>query len=598
MTEPHQAVISRLQADFAAVSQQFARMSADLAQLDRLLADHGSAAPATQMPSQPVPMTPPVLPYWPQYPPAPQPAPVRRERRPAGDSGWIGKALAVAGVAVTLTGVVLLLVLAAQAGLLRPEFRVGAGGALAVVLVGLGHWLYPRPGGRVGAIALAATGVAAAYMDIVAATTIYHWLPAPAGLVLAAVIGALGLTLARRWNSEQLAVLVLVPLAVLAPVVTEGITLLLVGFMLALSAAALPVQLGRDWVWMHAARTAAVTLPLLPALVGAGIGGGEDLALAGACVLAAVLAFGGALMLLPRSRHRAALAVLTGLGVLPMLCISLAVDRVLATLMIAALAVTLTAIVLLGDRLPGVPGIARQVFSVLAGVATLVAVTVGFSGELADPMLLAIAAVVAVGGRRDAVARWVAVGFGVIGGALYLGYVPPSSLAWPSELSRPDQVSILVSSVLLIACAVAIGWAWTGSPAEPGAAGSDGARVLWAAAAGVTGYAITAFAVTAGVLIGGTGTGFVVGHMVATMCWIAVAATLFGYAARRPREQRSLPVGGGLVVVAAATAKLFLFDLGALDGMFRVSAFIVVGLALLAMGTGYARSLAQRDPRV
>jgi uncharacterized membrane protein len=41
-------------------------------------------------------------------------------------------------------------------------------------------------------------------------------------------------------------------------------------------------------------------------------------------------------------------------------------------------------------------------------------------------------------------------------------------------------------------------------------------------------------------------------------------------------------------------AKLFLFDLGTLDGIFRVVAFIVVGLVLLAMGTGYARSLAAR----
>lgn len=42
----------------------------------------------------------------------------------------------------------------------------------------------------------------------------------------------------------------------------------------------------------------------------------------------------------------------------------------------------------------------------------------------------------------------------------------------------------------------------------------------------------------------------------------------------------------------AATAKLFLFDLGTLDGMFRVGAFIVVGLVLLGMGAEYARSLA------
>ena len=82
------------------------------------------------------------------------------------------------------------------------------------------------------------------------------------------MIGGGGLTLARRWDSQHLGLLVLVPLIGLAPVVTDGITLLLVGFMLALSAASLPVQLGKDWIWMHAARTAATTLPLLVALAG------------------------------------------------------------------------------------------------------------------------------------------------------------------------------------------------------------------------------------------------------------------------------------------------------------------------------------------
>ena len=170
--------------------------------------------------------------------------------------------LAVAGVAVTLIGVVLLLVLAAQAGILRPEIRVGAGArAGRRRWWRAAWWLYARPGGRVGAIALAATGIAAAYMDVIAITTIYDWVPAPVGLVIAAVIGGGGLTLARRWDSEHLGLLVLVPLIVLAPVVTDGITLLLVGFMLALSAASLPVQLGKDWIWLHAARIAAATLP-------------------------------------------------------------------------------------------------------------------------------------------------------------------------------------------------------------------------------------------------------------------------------------------------------------------------------------------------
>ena len=53
----------------------------------------------------------------------------------------------------------------------------------------------------------------------------------------------------------------------------------------------------------------------------------------------------------------------------------------------------------------------------------------------------------------------------------------------------------------------------------------------------------------------------------------------------------------GLALTAAATAKLFLFDLATLDGISRVATFIVVGLVLLGMGAGYARCLAQQCPR-
>ena len=96
-------------------------------------------------------------------------------------------------------------------------------------------------------------------------------------------------------------------------------------------------------------------------------------------------------------------------------------------------------------------------------------------------------------------------------------------------------------------------------------------------------------------MVGGEGGGFFAGHMAATICWIAMAAALFIYAARLQRADRSLPIGGGLALVAAAMAKLFLFDLGTLDGIFRVVVFIVVGLVLLGMGAGYARLLEKQD---
>jgi hypothetical protein len=559
MTAPQRAVVARLSADVAVVSQYLARMSADLATLDRLL----TPAPV------------------PAAAPAPTPPPIPSAPTPARDEGWIGKVLAVAGVAVTLVGVVLLLVLAAQAGILRPEVRVAAGGALAVGLVSAAGWLYGRVDGRVGAIALAATGVAAAYIDVVAVTTIYHWAPAPVGLIVAAVIGGGGLTLARRWDSEHLGVLVFVPLLVLAPVVTGGITLVLVGFLLALSAAALPVQLGRDWIYLHCARTAAYTIPLLLGLVGVFFDGRHDPWLAGACGIGALLSITGGLILLRHSTHGVLMALATSAGVSPVLCVTPAVDDSVAALMAAALSAALLAVVLCGGSL--LDTAVRQIWSALAAVAAAVAVLVAFDGDVAAVVLLVIAIVVGAAGRRDVTARAVGRGVACLGGALYLVYAWPGVIMTPTEMGGSDAASVLIGSLLVIACAAVFVW------------NSRRTRMALACAAVATVYAIAAFTVTAGVLVGGPDGGFFAGHMVATVGWIALAAALFGHAARLPRAARSLPIGGGLTLVAAAMAKLFLFDLGTLDGVFRVAVFIVVGLALLAMGAGYARLLARHD---
>lgn len=494
MSDSQRAVLARLSQEFAAMSAQMARVSATLAELD--------LEPSTAPPpvAQPMPDWPPPPPstYYPRpMPPPPPMAPPRPVVPKDPDRNWIGKALAVAGVGVTLIGVVLLLVLAAQAGLLRPELRVAAGGVLGAVLIGVGARLHTRPGGRIGAIALSATGIAALYMDVMAVTTIYHWVAPPVALVVGAIVGGGGLSLARRWDSQHLAVLVLVPLVVLAPVITDGVTLLLIGFMIALSAAALLVQIDRDWLWMHAARTVAVTLPLLVALAAAHFGSRED--------------------------------------------------------------------------------------TWLLGGATGVAALLSLLG------VLALGAVTAVAGRGDVVSRWAATGLGAAGAAMFAGYAP-TMLVGGWRLSVSMAVSTLVVSVLLAVWAGALASAWFGR--RPVTAE---ARAGWVGAALVTVYALTMFTVTAGVLIAGPGDGFLAGHMAATICWIGLAAGLFAFALRtRHEELRAAPIAGGLVLTSAAMAKLFLFDLGTLDGIFRVIAFIVVGLVLLAMGTGYARSLAAR----
>lgn len=588
MTEPDQAIIARLSSDFAAIAAYLARASVDLRQLERIVAERpAQAQPRPQPQAQPytVPapaylqppvaqtVAPPVTPAEPVQPPA---AP-RSE-------GWIGKALAVAGVAVTLVGVALLLVLAAQAGILRPEFRVFAGAALAAGLIGAATRLIERPGGRVGAIALAATGIAAAYIDVIAVTTIYHWVSAPVGLLIAAAVAVAGLMLARRWDTEHLGLLVLVPMIGLAPVVADGVTLLLISFMLALSAASVPVQLGKDWIGMHAARVAVSTLPLLVALAVASFDSNQSPHLAVACSLAGALAIGSALVLLPHTRNSTAMALLSAGGTMPVLAASVAVDRTVAALMAAVLSALLMGIVLAGSRLSMVTARVRTVWAALAAVSALIAVTVAFDGPVAGPVLLAMAVVVAVAGRGTRVARWCALGFGIVGGLIYLAYAPPTALVVATAPSTSIAVSTLVASLLVVVCAAAMAWSWPGDWS-------------WATAAVVALYGITMFAVTAGVLLGGEVQGFFAGHVAATICWITLAAGVFRYATRVPRAQRSLPIGGGMALVAAAMAKLFLFDLGTLDGIFRVVVFIVVGLALLGMGAGYARLLAQQDDR-
>ena len=590
MTEPDQAVISRLSADFATMASYLARASSDLRELQRIVAER-PPEPWAHMPAPYYPQAhyPPQYPQYPAQPAAyvPPTAPAEAPARPHSD-GWIGKVLAVAGVAVTLVGVVLLLVLAAQAGILRPEFRVTAGAILAGALVGTGWWLNSRPGGRVGAIALAATGIAAAYMDVIAVTTIYGWVTAPVGLALAAVVAGGGLTVARRWDSEHLGLLVLVPLIGLGPVVTDGITLLLVGFMLALSAATLPVQLGKDWTGMHAARVAAATLPLLIALAVVPRASGHAAWLAGACGIAAALAIVRALILLPRSSRPVATALLTAAGTLPVLAVSAVLDRTTSALSAAVLAAVMLAIVLVGERLPNVTHAVRQIWSALSAGAALIAVAVAFDGPVAAPLLLAMAAVVAVGGRASAVARWCAVAFGVVGALYYLGYAPPEMLTSATSVATGIAVSTLIASLLVVAGAVAITWSWIGKS-------DDAIRLGWTAVALIGMYAVTMFTVTAGVLFGGEVHGFFAGHVAATICWIGLAAGVFRYAVKLPREERSVPIGAGMALVAAAMSKLFLFDLGTLDGIFRVVVFIVVGLVLLGMGAGYARLLAQQD---
>ena len=659
--DPGAATLARISTEFDAIARQMSTVSAEFAELKRIVEDAGAtpaqaeqeapASPLTAPGVTPVPAPSPAPPTFPptvspppvQRPPAPwaspgpaatqathsygpptgpvpprpmphpaytrvpQPAaaplPPRPPARPlservaaAAERGLVGKILATAGVGVTLIGIALLLVLAAQAGILRPEFRVAGGAVLAAALVGTGIWLRRKPDGRIGAIATAATGIAAGYLDVLAATKIYEWLPIMAGLTVAGIVAAGGLVLAYRWRSEHLGLLVVVPLIVLGPVLTGGLDMTLIAFMVVLAVAASWVQWHRDWIWLHTVRLAAPTIPLT--IVGVAALGGTSTAdtgfqFAAATLVVIVLGFAGALVAMPATRFREVFAGLASATTVPVLFAGALMDTVGAVALQAAVAVLVIGVTVIcsvarTERFEPLPDVVAQIWTATSLVVLFVAILVCFDGAVAVSAVLGLATVTALVARSwSATSLVLLAGSTVIWGigfAALLDDMPPYVLAQARLVEENASLSILVGSVLAAAGAIAIAVGWTRLTA------GDLARVAYTAAAVVVVYAVTAISVTSGVLIAGAD-GFLGGHVVATTCWVVLAGAALAFARHRTGSERTAALTGGLVLVAAAMAKLFLFDLATLDGIFRVLVFIVTGLILLGLGAWYAKAL-------
>ncbi|MDT2008961.1 DUF2339 domain-containing protein [Rhodococcus opacus] len=593
-------LVAQLSGEFSALGQQMRHVGENLAVLQAQLAAGPRPAPqpAPQpMYRPPVPQAPPVAPAPP--PPAPAAAPYRptpiAPRRVVREPWWqrdgvISRVLAVAGVAVTLIGVVMLLVLAAQAGFFGPELRVAAGGLFSAALVYTGIRVFGRTGGRVGGIALAATGIAGAYLDVVAVAVVYHWLLPVLAMVVALGIAGAGVALAVRWDSQPLALLVVTGAAVLAPVLTDGVTLTLVGFLFVIQVASFPAQIGRDWPYLSIARTCPVVIALLIATASYGLSERPEKywVLASAALVAAFGLVTSIILLRSNSRDITATAMIVTTAV-PALVLGHRFDRLVSTLIALALAATMFAAFAVARSLPQHARIA------LAGVGTLAlleACLVGASEDLAPLVLLGVAALfLTVGGQADSrIAYAVGAVFTLVGGIAFLVTAPPFVLVDEDSALRVLGVTTVLSALVLAGTVFLFVWyAHTLKLLS-----DNNAQPWWVLAGLVILYAVTTATVSAGTALTGTSAGFIAGHCAATIAWMAAAtaALVFGLA-RRDYAHTALGVGLGLT--GAALAKLFLFDLATLDGLFRVLAFLVVGLLLLLAGTRYAREFAERD---
>ncbi|MEV0468084.1 DUF2339 domain-containing protein [Nocardia tengchongensis] len=519
--------------------------------------------------------------------------------------GVISRVLAVAGVAVTLIGVVMLLVLAAQAGFFGPVPRVVAGAVFSGALVAVGARVFAKAGGRVGGIALAATGIAGGYLDVVAMTTLYKWLDPVVGYVVAFGIAAGGVALAMRWRSQGLAVLVLAGAALLAPFVTTELALL--GFLIVLQIAALPVHLVRDWPWLHVVRTLPAVLTTLVAVVGIALDSGtraERFEVFAAAIVIAAAGLAGA-VLSGRLRANDVTASLSfGAATVPMLAAPLLFSGRVAPTVVSGVCAAVLLLVAVVPWLPKLGAAARipghlAVVSALAGAVALFEACVGAVEVQTLPSALFVVAMgfLAVAGQqRSRFAVALGAAFGGLGALSFLFRADPGTLAAQPEAEAHLGISTALSAVFLLAVLVVAAW----TARRLGLLDRESDATVLSVFAGIGGlYAVTALTVSLGVATGSRD-GFLAGHGIATVVWMvaATAALLFGLRRLARRSQQAkVALVAGLILTGAALAKLFLFDLATLSGLLRAGAFLVVGVLLLVVGTRYARVFAEMDSR-
>ncbi|HEX4249523.1 MAG TPA: DUF2339 domain-containing protein [Pseudonocardia sp.] len=546
----------------------------------------------------------------PPYPSPQQPPPSTTEghepdRLPAPASNPTGgprggQLLPWAGGAITLVGVVMFLVLAASRGWFGVPARLVAGAVLGLALVGLAHRAHRRADSRTGALALAGTGIAALYLDVATATAHYHYVPDAVGLLLGLVVAGAGLAMADRWRAELLASGTLVGVGALLPALYGGSLPLLVALALVPQLAAAPVTLRRGWTGL--AMVAAFfpvlygSIAALDAILRRSLSGSPEL---GPTVLAVVAVFVVGLVLAVLGSNRlnpVAAAARLAAAPVPLLAMATVYPDWRGALLagLAALAALAVATPLGPLPRPHPPAMATAV--TVGAVALLEATLLLFGGATLTGVLLgqavALAVLASVARRRGPLVG--AVAYGLVGVLLAvfrdapvraLVEFPATPYLAGDQVDHAALLAGLALSVLVLALAAAVLVALV--RLDLARADADSAW-LWlpAGAAGLYGAAGTV--ITAALLLVPAQPGFLGGHAVVTISWTLAALVLLARGIERPALRVT-----GLVLIAAAVAKLVLFDLVTLDGLARVAAFLGAGLIMLAAGVRYARLVAR-----
>jgi uncharacterized membrane protein len=519
----------------------------------------------------------------------PEPAEPRPPRRPAQPRVPVeledllgGRVLAWVGGSAIFLGVVFFLVMAVRNGWIDEPTRVVLAFLGSTALLAAGVYLYERRGRTEAAIAAVASAIAALYASLTVATQVYELIAPALGLLVAALVGAAATAIAVRWHSPLVGALGIVG-ALVSPVLVEAststVTLL---FMAIALVSATAVLLWQRWDWLAAAAFL-VSVPQLLVWVDDTYRDQVGLAL---LVLAAfwaveVVAAIGYELRVPTASLRASSALLLLANALLVSAVGYFtlhdLDRdASATAWVLGLAVV--HVVLGAGSLRG--RLSDEIGVLLIAVALGLS-AVGLALALSGPALVAAwaveAAVLAWVARRtgDSRAHLAVFVFLTLAAAHTLVFEAPldSLRQGVDDLGRAAVALILVAAAALVAA-----WQYRGEP-------RDVRTVLEAVGAAALVYLPSVAIVD----LTSTGEPLEPGQtpqVLLSAFWsvVGLAALVAGLL----RDDRRLRLGG-LVLLGIAVVKVFVFDLAALESIYRVLSFIALGLLLLVAAFAYQR---------
>ncbi len=518
------------------------------------------------------------------------------------------RAVAVVGSLITVAGVGLAVALAIQAGLLGPLGRILLSTLLAAALFGAGLWLdayrhrvrdRDTAGMSAGVTALLVTSWLASAVIIYALLRILGWWPAwvAVPVLMAVWLVFLAVSVARRlgwvafFNGLSAIYVVTVFFNPFTPTtwLVALLPLTLLAVTVVLRHAALRILAG------FVALLVQVWLPFSAVDIWFPIPQSTSVAIA---LLAMVSALAFAMMTLRHPNDDGRVDVFT-VFVVPLVLLLLAAPPAADTWSIWLLVPATVALAVIGHR-------HHHLLEMVAVCATAVAFVLVW--QLTPPLgagaridativvaLFFIAAVITVlwleSNGEGRVWPWIF----WLGAALTVTFNLTRSVLARSPLWLTDHIALVQAGLIAVFLGVVISRRRALAPLPVWAQ-----VVLAVAGLHLSMVTMVTAATWLGNLIAGTSgmwLGYLVGHALVSILWMLLAAWIL-LAAPGLTDRASL--SGGMVLAAAGVVKLVFFDLGALEGLPRAMAFLVSGIALLAMAslrTRYRGSGSEEQPR-